>query len=166
VALALRAAAAGPPRLVEIGSYCGRATVAMALALQGLSRPDARVVAVDEPTLGAAPDGRPARDLLLEQLAELELRPLVICAPEDDPEPWRAPCALLLLDGRHDHAGLADDLDRYLPALAPGGLLLFHDYAHYFPDVVRRVEELLLAGHRFVAQAGSLIALAPAAPES
>jgi glycosyltransferase involved in cell wall biosynthesis/tetratricopeptide (TPR) repeat protein len=159
VALALRAACSGAPRLVEIGSYCGRATIALALALRGLGIPGARVVAIDEPSLGAAPDGQPPRAVLRAHLAELDLAGMVTLAPEQQPEPWEEPCALLLVDGRHDEAGLRSDLERYLPALDPAGLLVFHDYAPYFPDVVRCVDDLLLGGCSFVAQASSLIAL-------
>ena len=49
---------------------------------------------------------------------------------------------------------------RCAPALAPGGLLLFHDYADYFPGVQRCVDDLLQSpGWDFVAQVGTLIAV-------
>jgi tetratricopeptide (TPR) repeat protein len=163
VALTLRAvapAAGPPPVLVEIGSYCGRATVALGLALRGLGRTDARIISVDEPGLGPAPDGRPARAALRANLAAHGLADLVIFAPEDEPAPWQRVSHLLLIDGRHDDAGVREDVDRYAPSLAPGGLLLFHDYADYFPDVQRRVDELLVdPAFELVAQASSLIAL-------
>ena len=40
-----------PPVLVEIDSYCGRATAAMGLAVHSLGRHDARIISVDEPPL-------------------------------------------------------------------------------------------------------------------
>ncbi len=148
------------PRLVEIGRYCGRATVALALAARALGRTEARIVAVDEPGQGLAPGGRDPGEVLREHLAAQALADLVVWAPEEEPEPWKRASQMLLVDGRHDYASVRADIERYVPALAPGGLLLFHDYADYFPDVQRCVDELLLdSGFQFVAQAGSLIAL-------
>jgi hypothetical protein len=148
------------PTLVEIGSYCGRATVAMAMAAHGLGRTDARVVAVDEPSLGGAPDGRLAREVLREEMNARGLGELVVCAPEEEPTPWARPSLLLLVDGRHDEAGVRDDLARFGPRVEPGGFLVFHDYADYCPDVQRVVDELMLdPDFEFVAQASSLIAL-------
>jgi tetratricopeptide (TPR) repeat protein len=172
VALTLRAMAqcrnGDPPILVEIGSYCGRATVTMGLSAQSLGRTDARVIAVDESLLGPGPEGRPPREVLRSQLEAHGLTDLVICAPEDDPSPWQRTSRLVLVDGRHDYAGVRDDVERYVPRLAPGGLLVFHDYADYFPGVQRCVDELLAEpAFDFVAQAGSLIALAlkPSPPD-
>lgn len=163
IALVVRAAAssATAPLIVEIGSYCGRATMVIALTLRGLGRDDVRLIAVDEPSLGLAPDGRPARETLRTHLAEHGLGEIVVCAPEQDAEPWTHTSHLLLIDGRHDYADVCDDVACYTPQLAPNGLVLFHDYAGYFPGVQRCVEELLLGGaFSFVAQVGTLIALA------
>jgi tetratricopeptide (TPR) repeat protein len=162
VALAWRAIArcAAAPVLVEIGSYCGRMTTLLALAAQSLGRMDARVVALDEPSLGPAPDGRSPRQALRANLAACGVAALAICAPEDAPGPWQAGCGLILVDGKHDYTSVAADVKRFAPYLHPGGLLAFHDYADYFPDVQRYVDELLLGDEfTFVAQAGSLIAL-------
>ncbi len=164
VALTLQAAArpdsGAPPVLLEIGSYCGRATVSMALAVRGLRRGDARIISLDEPSVGPAPGGRPPRAVLRSELTARGLNELVLFAPEDEPAPWEHSLHLLFVDGRHDNAGVRADVERYTPCLALGGLLVFHDYADYFPDVQRCVDELLLdPSYDFVAQAGSLIAL-------
>ena len=164
IALVLRTVACcdtnGPPVLVEIGSYCGRATVAMGLTLLGLDRKDVRIVAVDEPGVGMAPNGRSPREALRAQLAAHGLANMVIYAPEEDAAPWERTSQLLLIDGQHDYKSVRGDVERYTPQLAPGGLLVFHDYADYFPDVQRCVDELLLeTNFEFVAHVGSLIAL-------
>lgn len=146
--------------LVEIGSYCGRATVAMGLTVQGLGRNDVCIISIDEPGLGQTPDGRPPREVLREQLAAHGIADMVIYAPEVDTAPWLRTSHLLLVDGRHDYAGVQEDVERYSPQLVPGGILLFHDYAHYFPDVQRCANELLVDPRfEFVAHVGSLIAL-------
>lgn len=164
VALAIRVGARGgsgaPPVLVEIGSYCGRATLALALTLRGMGRDDARIISIDEPSLGAAPDGRAPREALRSHLAAHGLADLVVFAPEDEPSPEERISHLVLVDGQHDYASVRGDVERFASRLAPDGFLVFHDYADYFPDVQRYVDELLLAGaYDFVAQASSLIAL-------
>ena len=164
VALALRAAAtcdpSNPPVLVEIGRHCGRATLLMALALSGLGRDDARVIAIDGPDLGPAPDGRAPRDVLRTALATHGVVNLVTLAPEEEAAPWRLRSRLVLVDGRHDAEGVRADVARYAPSLAPGGFLVFHDYADYYPDVKRCVDDLLAgASYEEVARGGSLVAL-------
>jgi tetratricopeptide (TPR) repeat protein/glycosyltransferase involved in cell wall biosynthesis len=157
---AARVGAGTAPVLIEIGSYCGRATVTMGLALHGMGRTDARIVAIDEPSLGPAPEGRLPRDVLRGMLATHALSNLVICAPEEEQSPWELTSHLLLVDGRHDYASVRCDIERYAPRLAAGGLLLLHDYDPYFPDVQRCVDELLVdPAFDFVAQSGALIAL-------
>ena len=163
IALVLKAVANcegnDPPVLVEIGSYCGRATVAMGLAIRGLGRSEARIVSVDGPDIGRVPGGGLPRDVLRAQLDAHGLGDMVIYAPEDDAAPWERTSRLVLVDGRHDYAGVREDAEHFSPRLAAGGYLLFHDYADYFPDVLRFVDELLTdPAFEFVAQVGTLIA--------
>ncbi len=164
VALALKVAArrdSDPTVLVEIGSFCGRATVAMGLAARSLGRDDVRIISVDEPSIGPAPGGGSARDVLRSQLAEHGLAAMVVYAPEDDPTPWLRTSQFVLVDGRHDYASVSEDVARYAPHLAPGGYLVFHDYADYTPDVQRFVNEMLVdeaCPFEFVAHTGTLIA--------
>jgi glycosyltransferase involved in cell wall biosynthesis/tetratricopeptide (TPR) repeat protein len=162
-ALALRSLAACGPEplvLVEIGRYCGRATTLLALAARALGREDAAIVAVDEPSLARAPDGRPAVDALRATLENHRVAGLVRLAPEEEAAAWELRSLLVLVDGRHDAEGVGADVARYAPGLAPDGLLVFHDYAPYFPDVQQCVDDLLASGQwEFVAHASSLIAL-------
>jgi hypothetical protein len=150
-----------PTVLVEIGSYCGRVTVAIGLTLLSLGRGDVRIVAVDEPDIGRAPGGGHPRDVLRPRITEHGLSNMIIYAPEDDAESWLHPSRLVLVDGRHYYSGICDDVEKYVPRIAPGGYLLFHDYADYFPDVQRYVDEMLADEHcpfQFVAHVGTLIA--------
>ena len=166
IALSLRAAAkrdGDVPVLVEIGSYCGRATVAMGLAARSLGRDDVRIISVDEPSIGPAPGGGSARDVLRSQLAEYGLTDMVIYAPEDDSTPWLHSSQFVLVDGRHDYAAVSEDVAKYAPHIALGGYLVFHDYADYCPDVQRFVNEMLVdeaCPFEFVAHTGTLIAFA------
>lgn len=150
-----------PAVLVEIGSYCGRATVAMGLTAHSVGRDDVRIISVDEPSIGPAPGGGSARDMLRSQLAEHGLAGMVVYAPEDDPTPWLHTSQFALIDGKHDYASICEDVAKYAPRIGPAGYLVFHDYADYCPDVQRFVNEMLLdeaCPFEFVAHAGTLIA--------
>src|SRR5262249_9091046 len=99
-------------------------------------------------------------EVLRAWLIQQELTNLVILAPEEDGTPWERTSHLLLIDGLHGYESVRGDTERYVPQLAPGGLLLFHDYASYFPDVQCYVDELLIkSSFEFIAHTGSLIAL-------
>jgi predicted O-methyltransferase YrrM len=49
------------------------------------------------------------------------------------------PIRLLLIDADHSYEGVQGDLEAWLPHVAPGGLIVFHDYL--IPDVARFVNE-------------------------
>lgn len=49
------------------------------------------------------------------------------------------PARLLLIDADHSYAGVRDDFNRWLPHVAPGGVIVFHDYR--FPDVARFINQ-------------------------
>ena len=68
--------------------------------------------------------------------------------------------ALALIDGLHDHASVAQDFASCASRLAPDARVAFHDYAAYFPDVCRFVDELVAAGDfHVVARAETLVVL-------
>jgi hypothetical protein len=70
---------------------------------------------------------------------------------------WERPIDLLVVDGLHDYASVAQDFYAFEGMLAPGALAAFHDYADYFPGVRRLVDELLEGSNwTEVAQAGTL----------
>ena len=47
----------------------------------------------------------------------------------------------VMLDGDHSYAGVRSDIDAWLPKLKSGGILATHDYAHYFPGLMRAWNE-------------------------
>ncbi len=161
ISLVLRAVAnASVPVILEIGSYCGRATIAMGLTLQGVGRTDAQILARDEPSVGMAPDGQTPQTVLQAYVGTYGLQHMITCTSQDDVQIWQRSCQLLLIDGKHDYDSVRADMERYAPCLVAGGLLVFHDYAHYFPDVQRYVNELLIdSSFEFVAHTGTLLAL-------
>lgn len=149
--------------LVEVGSYCGKATFVLASVARACSA-EACVVAIDtfDGVVGSLDHGLLQRGPTLQKftcmLAETALepwvKPLVGRAPA---LAWDKPVDLLLVDGLHDYASVVQDFYAFEAWLTPGALVAFHDYADYFPGVRAFVDELL-AGDEWqeVAQAGSM----------
>lgn len=48
---------------------------------------------------------------------------------------------LVYLDGDHSYDGVRSDIDAWLPKVRSGGILAGHDFAHYFPGLMRAVLE-------------------------
>jgi methyltransferase family protein len=138
--------------VVEVGSYCGRATTVLGSVVRAL-RPDARVHAIDphDGLVGALDEGlrrtAPTLTLFRRTIAEAGLDGVVVTVQSRAHEvPWEAPVAFLLVDGLHDYESVARDYGHFERWLADGALVAFHDYADYFPGVVALVDELRAAG--------------------
>jgi hypothetical protein len=154
------------PAVVEVGSYCGRATVVLGSVARAVC-PRARVFAIDphDGKLGAADryvTVGPSLEKLKANIAAAGLTDVVEIVRAAAPQvPWEGgPIALLLIDGLHDYAHVAQDFSHFEPWVADGGLVAFHDYAGYFPGVVAFVDELLASGrYQRVGMASSLVVL-------
>ena len=149
--------------VVEVGSYCGRATVVLGSVVKAV-RPEARVWSVNphDGKLGTADRTvavGPSLEKLKANVAAAGLGDVVeIVRAAASQVPWQEPIALLLIDGLHDYASVARDFSHFEPWLAEGGYVAFHDYAGYFPGVMAFVDELLAGGgYRKVHAAGTLI---------
>ena len=134
--------------LVEIGSYCGRSTVAIASAASAVT-PHARVYAID-PHEGCVSahthDGTIATPATLERFQanirdaglEAVVRPIVRRSYE---AVWTEPIGMLFIDGLHDYENVSRDYAAFAPFVRPGGYVLFDDYNVAFPGVMRFVDE-------------------------
>lgn len=151
------------PAIVEVGSYRGRSTVVLASAAR-IVCPEARVYAIDphEGELGAE-DARldrvpPTLDDFTRNIATAGLAEVVKPIVKRSHEvAWDRPIRLLLIDGLHDHANVARDFTHFDDWIEPGGYVAFHDYAAYYPGVVRFVDDLVARGrYRAVARIHSL----------
>jgi predicted O-methyltransferase YrrM len=152
--------------IVEVGSYCGRGTVVLASVVQAV-RPTARVWAIDphDGKLGTAERSvtvRPSLERLRANLEAAGVSDVVEVVRATAPQvSWSEPIVVLVIDGLHDYASVAQDFTHFEPWLADGGYVALHDYAGYFPGVVVFVDELLRSRrYQRVAMAGSLIVLA------
>jgi Glycosyl transferase family 2/Methyltransferase domain len=155
-----------PHTLVEVGSYCGRATVVMGRVAQQLA-PATKLYAIDphDGRVGALDTALQQRAPTLERfkqnIAAAGLTEMVeIMQRTTAGLVWEQPVALLLVDGWHDYANVARDFFCFEAQIMTGGFVAFHDCAPYYPGVVAFVNELLAAGaYRKVQQSGSLVVL-------
>ncbi|MBZ4417831.1 glycosyltransferase [Myxococcus sp. RHSTA-1-4] len=161
-----------PHAVVEVGSYCGKATVVLGRVAESLGSP-APIHAIDpgDGVVGSRDSGLrhlgPTRDKLQQTLRQAGLDSRVRVHFQAAPSvPWSEPIGFLLVDGLHDYASVAADFHHLEPWLATGGFVAFHDCADYFPGVKLFVRELLRGGRfRRVHMAGSLVVLEKVAAE-
>jgi len=118
--------------IVEIGSYRGRSTVA--LALGSLAGHKAPVFAIEphEPFVGVlggkfGPADRSHFMTNVLAAGVTEIVRLVNLSSEVVTPGWRAPVGLLWIDGDHRYEAARRDYDCWEPFVIPGGLILFHD---------------------------------------
>ncbi len=151
-----------PPALVEVGSFCGKSTVAIGLALRHLGRPDLRLHAIDPHSGYHFGGGIDTYPVLLENLRRHGLEPWVeVIRARSTDVAWEEPIGFLFIDGLHDYENVRADFAHFAGALVPGALVAFHDYEFPHCDGVKQaVDELMLAGRlEFLSQGDSLILL-------
>jgi predicted O-methyltransferase YrrM len=133
----LLALAAGRQVVVELGT--GTAWSAIALALDDSTR---RIVSYD-------PSVRPERVAYLK-LAGAPARERIELRAEPDsrgPHVGDAAPELLFIDSEHERQPVLDAFAAWRGALAPGAVVVFHDYGHpRYPGVREAVAELGLQG--------------------
>lgn len=142
--------------VVEIGSYMGRSTTALALGAMAGSQH--QVIAID-PFVGVPPDSRKTDlgissgwgactpELLRANLDKAGINGQVKIVPKASHEATEEvpSCGVLFVDGAHDYDSVCRDLDLYLPKVLPGGSVMIHDVVPIDPGVVRAVDERLMA---------------------
>jgi predicted O-methyltransferase YrrM len=123
--------------VVELGT--GTAWSAIALALDDRSR---RIVSYD-------PSVRPERSAYL-RLAGDDARERIELRAEPDtrgPHVGDPPAQLLFIDSEHEREPVLAAFAAWRAALAPAGVVVFHDYRHPdYPGVREAVNELALEG--------------------
>lgn len=177
LAVCNRALCSLPPlsAVLEIGSFCGRSTVLLGSVVESLGS-QSKVYAVDshDGIVGAAGSAEGVRSLgsTLEVFrANIEshgLTPIVETVVQRSYEVnWEKPIALLFIDGLHDYLNVSRDFRHFEVWVVPGGYIAFHDYADYYPDVKRFVDELLaLPDFEFVSHVQSLVVVRKVASSS
>ncbi len=143
--------------IVEVGSYKGRSTSALAFACTGTGK---RVFAID------TFDGNEAdfheRGFLGTFLGNLEERGLSGCVtamPGRSVEiaaEWRRPINLLFIDGSHVFQDVVADFQGFFPHVVPGGIVALHDVVHTWPGPLRAWDTVVRPRVVSVGACGSL----------
>lgn len=154
---ALRRFAEGK-RVLEIGSFCGRSTVAMAQVA-------ASVTCIDPF------DGRGTaeqRDTRAEFCANLERFGVADKVTIHQGTTQQIAPALpagtfdrVFIDGAHDRRSVLYDYAQAVRLLAPGGGVAFHDYGDRDPGVISAVNTILADGARMMELSGSVAVVRP-----
>lgn len=125
-----------PKRLFEIGTYTGRATLALAMA----SPPESTIVTLDL--------ARNSAGLWFEGLPQADkIRTLYGNSMDFDFSPYRASMDFVLVDGDHTYPFVKVDSQNALQMVAPGGVVVWDDYYTESPQcagVKQALEELQL----------------------
>jgi hypothetical protein len=153
--------------IVEVGSYCGKSTIVLGLALKGLEQHTARVYAVDphDGVVSTIDQGimqtPPTFEIFSWNVREAEVTDVIepIKARSYDVD-WDKPIDLLFIDGLHDYRNVATDFLHFSDWVRPEGLVAFHDYGEHFPGVKRVVDELVSGNeYRLSKMVNSLVVL-------
>ncbi|MDY6937252.1 MAG: TylF/MycF/NovP-related O-methyltransferase [Cyanobacteriota bacterium] len=133
--------ASSPLRFIEIGSYAGSSLFLMYGALKKVA-PQLQGFAIDP---GVHPQLLQVLQHLQNEVAHLRMFShhaaprLKEFFNRDGNRP-----AFILVDGDHTYEGVKQDILNYYPLLAPGGIMLFHDY---LPSLDEENREAILFHH-------------------
>ena len=139
--------------IVEVGSYKGRSTTALALACRGTGR---RVIAIDT-FCGNNGDFTEEKDslnwtggtFLHEFMANLRKNGLeeyvvpVRGLSHEVAQTWAKPIDMLFIDCSHDYDDVLRDIDLLFPWVKPGGIIGLHDVTEGWPGPLRVWQEHL-----------------------
>jgi len=129
--------------VVEIGSYKGRSTSVIGLAVRQLSLP-LRIMTIDPHAGYPFGDKSDTYDALISNLRHFGLldhvevrraRSLEVRIDEQ--------VALAFVDGLHDPESVSSDVGHLRDKIAPGGLIAMDDYSDHFPGVIATARTLL-----------------------
>jgi SAM-dependent methyltransferase len=132
----LLALARGHATTAELGTGTAWTTIALALA-----DADRRVVSYD-------PEERVQRERYLRLIpAHARARIELLTGAAEDVQPAPESVGFLFIDCSHDRETTAAAFKAWRPAMAPEGVVVFHDYDHpRYPGVREAVEQLGLRG--------------------
>lgn len=142
-ALAVRAKNA-PGDFIEIGSWEGRSTIAIASAIgkrilyavdtwAGSPGHESESLAISRDIFGTF-KANTARYKNIHPI-KMSWQKFVTIAPPR--------IAFLHIDGDHSYHDVRDCISEFIPRMMPGAIICGHDYWNHFPGVIRAVDELL-----------------------
>ena len=129
--------------ILEIGSYFGKSTIALA---KGAALTDNKKVIAVDPLPSDAWPAKLAANLQNAGVSDsVEFHQMT---SQQLGKTWDQPLRLLWIDGDHSYANKTLDFDTFAPYLADGAIVAFHDVLHRFEGPVRTfIERVLLSDH-------------------
>jgi hypothetical protein len=154
--------------IVEVGSYRGRSTVALARGSANGHGPPVYAVEPHEPFVGPrggefGPEDRAAFFRNMVRTGAYRQVRLLNTSSEVVALGWSEPVALLWLDGDHSYEGVRRDFNAWAPHLMPGCDVVLDDTDDPGLGPQRLVEELTSAGWAEVARVDRVAHLRPPA---
>jgi hypothetical protein len=115
----LSKATQGTGEVVEIGTYIGRSTIALAFAQKEKGGRPIHTIDIDR---------HPQLDENLRKAGVDEFVHVTVEPSTDAAEKWDKPIELLWIDADHSRVGLKADIEAWRDHVIEGGLVAFHDY--------------------------------------
>ena len=132
----------GSGAIVEIGSYKGKSTAA--LALGSLCAKREKVFSVD-------PHSGGTKEIFLKNMARIGIADQVVSLNMTSEEAARAFTSnirLLFIDGDHEYKSVRTDILSWKNFIIDGGIIAFHDYTH--KSVAKAIDELISSSGDFI----------------
>ncbi len=122
--------------LFEIGTYLGRTTYHLTYASEGAVVTTVNLPPEADPKYGPYQQiyfrGRPRAEQIRQVWADSTML---------DTTPYRGRMNFVFVDGDHSYEAVKADTRKAFEVLAPGGIIVWHDYAAKSPGVCRFMEE-------------------------
>jgi predicted O-methyltransferase YrrM len=122
--------------LFEIGTYLGRTTYHLTYASEGAVVTTVNLPPEADPEWGPYQQtyfrGRPRAEQIRQVWADSSVL---------DTSPYRGRMDFVFVDGDHRYEGVKADTGKAFEVLAPGGMIVWHDYAAKSPGLCRFMEE-------------------------
>ncbi len=122
--------------LFEIGTYLGRTTYHLTYASEGAVVTTVNLPPEADPNWGPYQQiyfrGRPRAEQIRQVWADSTML---------DTTPYRGRMNFVFVDGDHSYEAVKADTHKAFEVLAPGGIVVWHDYASKSPGVCRFMEE-------------------------
>jgi predicted O-methyltransferase YrrM len=162
--------AEGPGDIAEIGSWKGRTTVVMGLALKDAGVEDCRIHAVDHHQGGPELEDRVAKegsslDAFRRNVRDSGVANRIEEMVLESDEAARiltergVRLRLLFIDGAHDEESVRQDIRNWVGLVRPGGIIAFHDCEPdgEYPGVWKAFQSELASRVEIVDRASSLL---------
>lgn len=143
--------------IIEVGSYRGRSTVALARGSLEGARVPVYAIEPHEPFEGVlggrfGPADRGAFFKAMLDTSAYHVVRLINLSSEAVCGTWRSPVALLWIDGDHSYAGVKRDFEAWEPHLMPGACIAFDDTVDEEIGPYRVIAELTERGRYVIRQ--------------